>query len=80
MESHDYLFFNYSYSHFVWQGMQHKLGIAIPTTSWDAFITWVGGTWRKNIQGMLSLEFVWVSLFIAFGRKGIHGHFKMKLS
>ena len=56
MESHDHLFFTCPYSTFVWQGIQHRLGMTIPATSWDAFITWVGNTWKLSIPGMSSPE------------------------
>ena len=51
MESHDHLFFTCPYSSFVWQGIQHRLGVAVPSSSWDSIIAWAGDTWRKNAPG-----------------------------
>ena len=51
MESHDHLFFTCSYSTFVLQGVQRRLGVTIPTSTWQDFIAWAGSTWKRNIPG-----------------------------
>ena len=46
MESHDHLFFNCSYSSFVWQGLQHRMGVGCPSTSWSSLVDWGATAWK----------------------------------
>ena len=48
MESHDHLFFNCSYSNFIWQGLLHRMDTSCPAVTWESIVNWAAGTWRRK--------------------------------
>ena len=48
MESHDHLFFNCSFSSYVWQGILQRLVISNPTSTWINLVEWAAASWKKK--------------------------------
>ena len=48
LESHDHIFFDCSYTSFIWQGMQNKMNSHIQATKWDDIVTEAAALWVER--------------------------------
>ena len=53
METHDHLFFDCSFSSFVWQGILQRLKISHSAPSWGSLVDWASRSWKKMIPSHL---------------------------
>ena len=48
MESHNHLFFECSFSLFIWQGILHTLGSPIQLLQWNDWVDWASKAWKPK--------------------------------
>ena len=48
LEDHNHLFFNCTYSNFIWQDMLRRMNIQTSANTWEGIISWAASIWKKK--------------------------------